>query len=92
MAVQPAQWLRLGMCHWTTAVAPLFLTPQDMTDRGSAAEVRNDSSGTVQTAHRLCASFWNNAHTIRFPWQEMCQNGSTDNGGEGGGGYEDGEV
>lgn len=40
----------------------------------------------------VCVSFWNNAHTIRFPLQEMCQNGSTDNEREAGGGYEDRQV
>lgn len=105
MALQPTETLCLGMCHWTTVVAPLFLTPDGMTDCASAASVPLlQRSGKIQagpygfhngvsqiTCLRVWESFWNNAHTIRFPFQEMCQDGSMDNEGKAEGGYEDRE-
>lgn len=38
---------------------------------------------------RVRAGFWNEAQTIRFPLQEMCQNGNADNEGKQKGGFED---
>lgn len=45
MALQAAEWLRLGMCARTTAEAPRLLTANGTdrpTDRASASDVRED--------------------------------------------------
>lgn len=49
MALRPAEWLRLGMCHCTTAVAPLLLTPDGLTDP-LLQRLGEDSSRTVWIA------------------------------------------